>query len=322
MKRLALLIVSLAQLCFHGAAVAQVSAYGAAATVNGVEISNATLEKNFEEYQRENNVNIAGIRYPDRVKNMKREVLEELIDQELVWQVVEERGLHADPEAVEQSLEQLRAQFDSEDAFLTRIEIEGFSPESYRQHVERMVSARQYVQTIADEALVTMDEIRDFYANNPDKFEIPEMVSARHILLSVHPNANEETRAKVRERMDAVIAELEAGADFATLAGTYSEDGSKAQGGSLGYFHRGEMVEPFAEAAFALEVGQVSGIVETMYGLHIIKLEDRRPPGTVPEEMAQQQIYDYLLEVKRRQAIRDEIASLRASADIEILVPL
>ena len=73
-------VILLVAMFVSGPALAQVSAYGAAARVNSVEIRNATLEKNFEEYQRENNVNIAAIRYPDRVKEMKREVLEELID--------------------------------------------------------------------------------------------------------------------------------------------------------------------------------------------------------------------------------------------------
>ncbi len=309
-------------LCLWSMAGAQVSAYGAAARVNGVEILNAMLEKNFEEYQRENNVNIAGIRYPDRVKDMKREVLEELIDQELVWQVVQQKDLYASPEDVDRSLQQLRSQYDSEDAFLTRITIEGFTADAYREHVRRMASASLYMQRISETAVVSIDEMHDFYADNLDKFEIPEMVRARHILLKVHPNANDELRAKVRERMNAIIAELDAGAEFEALAAMYSEDDSKSVGGDLGFFNRGEMVEAFAEAAFATAVGEVTGVVETVYGLHIIKVDDRQPSQIVPEEAAQQQIYDHLLEVKRRQAIRDELAALRTDADIKILIPL
>ena len=309
-------------LCLWSMAGAQVSAYGAAARVNGVEILNAMLEKNFEEYQRENNVNIAGIRYPDRVKDMKREVLEELIDQELVWQVVQQKDLYASPEDVDRSLQQLRSQYDSEDAFLTRITIEGFTADAYREHVRRMASASLYMQRISETAVVSIDEMHDFYADNLDKFEIPEMVRARHILLKVHPNANDELRAKVRERMNAIIAELDAGAEFEALAAMYSEDDSKSVGGDLGFFNRGEMVEPFADAAFAIAVGEVTGVVETVYGLHIIKVDDRQPSQIVPEEAAQQQIYDYLLEVERRRAIRDELAALRTDANIKILIPL
>ena len=184
-----------------------------------------------------------------------------------------------------------------------------------------MVSGQLYLETVAESAAVTADEIHDFYADNPDKFEVPEMTRARHILLTIHPNADAETRAGVRERMDAIVAQLEDGADFAALAATYSEDSSKNNGGDLGYFQRGQMVPQFDQAAFTIALGEVSGIVETIYGLHLIKVEDRQPPQIVPESMAQQQIYDHLLEVKRRQAMRDEIATLRAAADIEVLLP-
>ena len=137
MKNLAILLAVLIPLSLNSSAQAQVSAYGAAARVNGVDVSNSALEKNFEEYQRENNVNIAAIRYPNRVKEMKRDVLEHLIDQELVWQRVQAKKLFASAEEIDASLQEIRAQFDSEDRFLTRITIDGFTPESYRAHVRR-----------------------------------------------------------------------------------------------------------------------------------------------------------------------------------------
>ncbi|MDH3363156.1 MAG: peptidylprolyl isomerase [Gammaproteobacteria bacterium] len=316
------LLVACLGVSFSGIAGAQVSAYGAAARVNGVDVSNSVLEKSFEEYQRENNVNIAAIRYPNRVKEMKREVLEHLIDEELVWQTVQAKDLFASPQEVDQSLEEIRAQFGSEDRFLTRITIDGFTPESYRDYVRRTVSAANYMQKVSAAATVSSEEVHDFYVNNPDKFHIPESVKARHILLKVHPSANEETRNAVRERMQRIVEQLADGANFAALAVKYSEDTSASAGGDLGYFQHGQMVKPFDNAAFALQVGETSGVVETIYGLHIIKLEDRQPSQVVPEEMASEQIYSYLLDVKRRQAIRDEIVALRADAEIEILLPL
>lgn len=301
---------------------AQASSYGAAAEVNGIEISNRILEKNFEEYQRENNVNIAAIRYPGRVKEMKREVLELLIDQELVWQQVQAKKLFASLEEVDKSLENLRNNFPSEEAFLKRITIEGYTPETYRDHVHRLVSAANYMRDLSAGATVGDEEVQDFYENNPDKFQVQEMIRARHILLKVHPSANEETRKIVRERMDGIVERLAEGADFATLAGQYSEDSSAVNGGDLGYFQRGDMVKPFDDAAFALSPGEISGVIKTIYGFHVIKVEDRQPPQTVPEVMAAQQIRDYLLELKQRQAIRTELSTLRAAADIRILLPL
>lgn len=322
MKNLAILLAVLIPLSLNSSAQAQVSAYGAAARVNGNEVSNSALEKNFEEYQRENDVNIAAIRYPNRVKEMKRDVLEHLIDQELVWQRVQAKKLFSSAEEIDASLQEIRAQFDSEDRFLTRITIDGFTPESYRAHVRRTASVANYMQNISASATVSSADVNEFYVNNPDKFQMTETVKVRHILLKVHPNANEESRAPVREKMDSIIDQLANGADFAALATSYSEDTSAAQGGDLGYFHHGQMVKPFDDAAFALAVGETSGIVETVYGLHVIRVEDRQPAKIVPEEMASEQIYDYLLDVNQRQAIRNELSELRAEAEIEILLPL
>jgi len=320
MKYLAILTAVFLPLFLNSTAQAQVSAYGAAAKVNGVEISNASLEASFEEYQRDKNVNISAVRYPGRIVEMRGEVLEELVNQELVWQTVKEKQLIASPEEVDKALEEVREQFEPGDGFIRRITIDGFTPGSYRVHVQQQVSTAKYMQNVSSKATVSREEVHEFYVTNPDKLQIPETVRARHILLTVHPNADENTRKGVRDRMNGIIEQLANGEDFAALANTYSEDESSADGGDLGYFQHGQMVKPFDDAAFALSIGEISEIVETAYGLHVIKVEDRQTPQTVTEEMAFEQIYEYLMQLKRRQALTDEISRLRSNAEIEILV--
>jgi len=316
------LLTVIAACCCSGQLHAQLSAYGNAAIVNGVAITNSVLEQGFEEYQRQTDFNVAAIRYPDRIKAARREVLEQLIDQELVWQKVQENKLIASDEEVDAALQDLYEKFGSEDEFLKRITIDGYTVDSYREQIRRQLSTSNFMQRVSTSAKVSADEVHQFYLDNPDKFQVPEMIRARHILLQAHPNANEETRRGVRERMDAIVAQLAEGADFAALATRYSEDSTAAEGGDLGFFPRGQMVAPFDEAAFALEIGQVSGVVETVYGLHLIKVEAQTPPQIVPEAMAREQVHAYLLQVAQRQAIRDELSTLRAAADIEIVAPL
>lgn len=301
---------------------AQVSAYGNAAIVNGVEITNRALESGFEEYQRETDFNIAAVRYPNRIKALRGEVLDQLIDQELVWQAVQTKKLIASEEQVDESLQEILETFGSEENFQKRITIDGFTAESHRAHVRRQVSTSNYMQSISANATVSREDMHQFYLENPDKFQMPETVRARHILLKVHPNANDETKSGAQERMNVIVEQVTDGADFAALAIKYSEDSTASEGGDLGYFQHGQMVKPFDDAAFALDIGEVSAVVETMYGLHLIKIEDRQPPHTVPEEMAQEQVYAYLLQVAQRQAIRDELSALHADAEIEILIPL
>jgi len=296
--------------------------YGLAAKVNGVGISNDTLERSYEEYLHQNNINVAAIRYPTRVKEIRRQVLDLLIEQELVWQSAQAKEIVATPEEVSQAVDQMRSQFRSEQSFRSRLAIEGYTEESYRKHMAQLVSARKYLDKVAAKVEVSDAEVHTFYVDNPDKFKMPEVMRARHILVKLSPEADEARKRAARETMAGILAELHDGADFAALAGRYSEDTSTGPGGDLGYFSRKEMVKAFADAAFTLKPGEVSGIVETTFGLHLIKAEDRRAARTVPEAEAREQVRAYLRKVKQQQAVANEIKSLRSSAQIEILLPL
>ena len=305
------------------AAFAQMNAYGLAATVNGAEISNQTLERSVEEYLRENKVNVAAVRNPERLKAMRQEVLDLLIEQELAWQAAQKAEVLATEAEVAEAVGATRAQFKSEQAFLSRLEIEGYTEASYREHVRRLASAKKYLDRIGASASAVGDEaVHAFYAANPDKFMLPEQVRARHILLKVAPEAGEAARRATRTKLAGILAEVRAGGDFAALARKYSEDATAAQGGDLGFFPRGRMVKPLEDAAFALQAGAVSDVVETPFGLHLIKTEERRAPFLVPEEAAREQIRAYLYSASGREAIQAELQRLRAAAKIDVLIPM
>ncbi len=297
-------------------------AFGLAARVNGAEISNQQLEKSFEEYLRENKVNVGAIRYPDRYKAMKRETLDLLIDQVLLWQAAQEADMVATPAEVTQAFDDMQSQFKSADNFLSRLAAEGYNEASYREHLRRLVSARKYLESLAGEVEVSDAEIHAFYTENPDKFRVPEVVRARHILIKMDAAASEQRKREAHEQIEAILAQAREGADFAQLASEHSQDSTASQGGDLGHFPRGRMVKPFEEAAFALQPGELSGVVETPFGLHIIKLEERHEPRTLLETDARDRIRDYLAAAKSKQAVTSRIEALRSSADIEILVPL
>ena len=110
------------------------------------------------------------------------------------------------------------------------------------------------------------------------KYNTAKQISAQHILIKFEDDDDEATRGEIRGRMDGILAEAKAdGADFGELAKKYSEDSSAARGGDLGKFDARRMVKPFSDTAFDMEVGQISGLVETQYGLHIIKLNEIFP---------------------------------------------
>jgi peptidyl-prolyl cis-trans isomerase D len=146
-----------------------------------------------------------------------------------------------------------------------------------------------------DEVEINEWEIRAYYEDNPSMFKQEKEVRARHILFRVPSDATEDEEEKIREKALSVLEQARSGQDFAELAREYSEGPSNEQGGDLGYFSEGQMVEPFEEAAFNMEEGQISDLVKTTYGYHIIKVEDIKEERVKDFEEVRDQILDILI---------------------------
>ena len=180
--------------------------------------------------------------------------------------------------------------------------------------------------------LVSDEEIATYYEENTTEFTTPEAVKARHILKKFPDNATDEQKAETKtaaeELLKTINAELAAGADFAELAMTHSEGPSSVQGGALrggnpklppgDYFARGDMVKPFEETAFdILEPGEVSGLVETSFGYHIIKLEEKRAPEVQPFDQVQYDIRQKLVQVSGVDEAKKVASDLLYEIEIE-----
>jgi peptidyl-prolyl cis-trans isomerase D len=135
---------------------------------------------------------------------------------------------------------------------------------------------------------VTPEEIEAYYQENQEQFQDPERRRARHILIRTPEDASPEVLAAKRQQIEDILAQAREGEDFAKLAAQHSEDGSASDGGDLGFFGRGQMVQPFEEAAFRMAEGETSNVVTTRFGFHIIKLEQILPARTksLPEVSA------------------------------------
>ncbi|MBI5067566.1 MAG: peptidylprolyl isomerase [Deltaproteobacteria bacterium] len=298
---------------------------GLAARVNGRPITNERLERFFEEYATEKGRSPAAIWQPGPFKKAKREALDQLVEQEVLYQEAERRRLTATPAEAEQAVAVLRARFKKPDAFARRLERSGFDQAGYQEYVRRQLSIRKLLEqeTAAARLSVDDDEVRAFYAARPDLFTEPERIQVRHVLLAAPAGASEVERKKARRAAEKVrTAARRPGADFAALARAHSQDPSAAAGGDLGFIARGQMVAPFEAAAFALRPGEISPVVETVFGFHVIQGGERRPGGQVPEERAREPIRQRLLGEKIERHRQDRIAALRGAARIEILVPL
>jgi peptidyl-prolyl cis-trans isomerase C len=167
---------------------------------------------------------------------------------------------------------------------------------------------------------ITEEDAKKYYDENPTKFEVKEQVRASHILITPDTTDSEadpnQAKAEAKAKIQGLLEQVKGGADFAELAKANSDGPSAAGGGDLKFFPRGQMAAPFEKAAFALEVGKVSDIVETRYGYHIIKVTDHKDPSTVSFEQARNSLIRQLTQRKQAEFANKYIDSLKAAANI------
>ena len=165
-----------------------------------------------------------------------------------------------------------------------------------------------------DNVKVREREVRRYYKKYTDNYVTPPEVKARHILLKLVPDAPENEQQEKREQLNKLLAEIKAGSSFEELAKKHSEDGTSADGGDLGWFKPGEMVPAFESAAFALEAGQVSEIVQSPFGLHLIKVEERKDEITKSLDEAREEITLILAESRAQKRLEEDLDRLAGLA--------
>jgi peptidyl-prolyl cis-trans isomerase C len=292
---------------------------GIAATVNGTEILERKLQAAVSNYMREQGSDVGAIRLPDNFQEIRLKVLDVLIGQELLWQAARRDDLVADDTAVDAAFARVRGGFDSDIKFEINLKEGGYSEASYREELRRRLSAQQWVETrVLANVAVDDGAVGRFYEENKSEFAIPEQVRARHILRQLDAESSDARRQEARILLEDIRRRVDAGEDFAALAREHSEDGSARHGGDLGFFGPGMMVGPFEQAAFALAPGELSDIVQTRFGLHLIQLVERRPAGFVELAEVAERIRTFLFNQRYQQALGDAVDGLRQAAQIEI----
>ena len=298
---------------------------GTAVRVNGVDISNERFNAFYQEYRRPYGINIAGRGdHLQRLTKLRKEAMDEMIEQELVRQAAEAQGIEVTGAEIDAALAEVSEPFENPDDFNRRIQSEGFTPDSYRQHVGRMIAAKKYLDGIRmTVATVSDEELESYYRDNEIRLTLPVQVRVRHILLTWKPMGTTDDRAAIRKQMLPILERARAGEDFAELAREYSDDYATARnGGDTGLFHRGQMAPAFETAAFALQPGEISDPVDTPFGVHILRLDERKESRLLPLEEVREQLREHIREEKMEVAVKQETERLRREGEVEILIPL
>lgn len=293
--------------------------------VNGTAITQADYDRVLDAYMRNFQMmsgNLQGqVSEPNEA--MKQEVIDQLVSRELLYQESLKYPDADQKKKVEEQLKGIQQRFPTPEAYQEALKAQGFSEKELEGLIDKQVSVRHYVEAqIAPKASVPDEEVRKFYDENKEKFASPEQVRASHILIRCEPDAKPEDKEKAKAKAEEVRKRAAGGEEFAALATENSEDpGSKDSGGDLGFFTKDRMVEPFADAAFGLKVGEVSGVVETQFGYHVIKCTDRKEAGTVGFEEVKDNISAYLKGRALDEAVQAKVQELKRDAKVELVAP-
>ncbi len=288
-----------------------------AATVNGKPISMLDYKAGIDQLYRQ--IHMTGRQADEKeMKEFKQKVFDNLIERELLKQEAAKRGIKADDAEVRAQLDAVN---NSSTPFAISLKQMYTTEQAMKGYLNSQIIIKKLVeQDLGSKVVVTPEEVKAFYDGNPDLFKTPEMVRASHILVKVDQTATAEQKAKALEKIKGIQKRIRSGEDFAKVAKEMSDCPSKENGGDLNFFQKGQMVPPFENAAFSMKPGETSDIVETEFGYHIIRVTDKRAPGTMSFDEVKSRIEQHMRVEKMSREIPKYIESLKAKAKIKILV--
>ena len=283
-----------------------------AARVNGDEISLTELNQQVDQLKEQYPNMFDGSEGEGRLLDFKQRLLDNLINQKLIEQAAEDKGIEISDEDIQKQIATLKKGFQGDEAkFQQALKSAGLDEAGLEQQVREQLMQQKLIAKLSTESSVTADDIKAYYEANKSQFEQKAAKRASHILFK----PEDEATAKK------VLAEVQAGGDFAAAAKKYSQDpGSAANGGDLGWPTTG-YVKEFQAALDALKVGAMTTtLVKSQYGWHIIKATDERAASTKTLEEAKTQIEQIITQQRKAEAYQKFLKELRDKAEIEILI--
>ncbi|MEA2068479.1 MAG: peptidylprolyl isomerase [Verrucomicrobiota bacterium] len=250
---------------------------------------------------------------------MYEQIKNDLISKKLIDAAVAAANITVSDEELAQTIEQIKTRIPEGQTLEEALASQGTTLVQLTENIKNDMATRQFLETkTADIQEATETEAKEFYDTNPDRFKKPESVAASHILIKFDESDTDEAKVAKKADLEKIRADIIAETiTFQDAAATNSHCPSKAQGGSLGTFGKGQMVPEFEVAAFTQEIDEVGDVVETQFGYHIIKVTERTEEGVVPYDEAKEQIMTFLSGQKKQEAVAAFIKSLRDSATIE-----
>lgn len=260
---------------------------------------------------------------PQEVRRLSNEVidvaLEEAIDAKILAREAKRYSVEVTDAEVEQYVDDMRVNFETEEAFINELQAFGETLSDFRERTRKQKMAQRLavaqIRFFEDEVVVSDQAIAQYHEDRKEEFEIPEKVLVRQIFLRVKQDPAE--RAKARTHLELLLKEIEGGTDFAELAKVHSQAGGAEEGGIMGWHVKGDLVQPLEEAAFSLANGENSGVLETLGGLHLLKVDEYVPTNIAPLEDVRLEIEHYLRAIEAQKKYKVWLNDLRKRSRVQ-----
>jgi peptidyl-prolyl cis-trans isomerase C len=253
-----------------------------------------------------------------QLKRYEGEIRDTLINRTLLLQQAQSAGIDVKDTAVAKALDEFKAAFKDEKAYQNALTEMGFSEEMLKSQINQGLTIKTLIdKEVLQKVSVSDQQVRAFYDDNPTLFRKPEQVKASHILIQVPADAAEAKKAEALAAIQALKLRIDSGENFAVLAQENSDCPSKTKGGDLGFFSREQMVPPFSEAAFALQPGQTSDVVQTRFGYHLIRVTERQTEQTMAFNDVKEAISARLRQEQEAKKIDAYLEKVKEHADIK-----
>ncbi|MBM4349903.1 MAG: hypothetical protein FJ106_08465 [Deltaproteobacteria bacterium] len=255
-----------------------------------------------------------------RVNELSRMALERLIEEKLIDQEAKRSGIKAAAKEIDGAIEEIKRRNSATQEDMERaLAKEGLTLEAFKKDIEKKIIRTKVIQwAVKVEPNMGEKELRDFYLKNSDRYRTEESYRPGHILFKVPKEAAPEEVREIRAKCQKVLGKIKAGEDFGELAILYSEDISSKDRGDLGVFKKGELLPAFEKEALRLNIGEVSNIVRTDFGFHIIRLLDRKGADPLPYEDVKEKVRQDYLEREFDKGLKQFLTTLRGKSIIEI----
>ena len=288
------------------------------AEVNGKVIAYKDFERQLEIFKQQVMRGQAGQLPEELMARAKTQVVDQMIAEELLYQESVKQDFKLEDGFVDKELKSLKGRFASDEQYQQTLKRMQMTEDQLKVQVTRQANIRKLIEKdVVSKINISKEDAQKYFESNSAKFHQPERVRAQHILIKVETGADDQKKAEALNKLKDIKKRILAGEDFGKLAKDHSEGPSNVREGDLGYFTRGRMVKPFEDAAFKLAPNEVSDIVETQFGYHLIKVLDHQPDkdptfkevepqimATLRNEMIQKKMEPYLQKLRENAKIQ------------------